>query len=211
MFKVGNKVVSSKYINNYVVEVKATFPKSEGVAYVEMGGFSPVKDDELLKDLLSTLDALINAYPNGRTDRDDYYHIPGYESWFAPGVYSDEAMESLPLVQQMVMVDWLSDPNGQPGSRATFDSYNIYLYDEHGEKWSVILEEGKMVKVHSSSLEEVGYDASARKLTVVFTSKAVYEYDGVPQSVYDELMKSRSIGSYFSRNIRNTYSYNRIA
>lgn len=207
MFKIAEKVVSSKHVNRYVVEVLAKFPKSDGEAILEIGGFEPGKDDTVLKDLVNTLENLVKAYPSGRSDQDQYLHIEGYEEWFAPGSLTDEDMEALPLTQQMNAVEWLADPNGQPGSRATFDSFNIYHYDENGEKWTVVYENGHMKRVHSSSIKEVGYTASTKQLRVMFNRGSIYVYDDVPEHVYEEMMDSKSIGSFLNRNIKPHYNY----
>ena len=59
--------------------------------------------------------------------------------------------------------------------------------------------------VESSNLGRVKYDVATRVLLVEFSNRKVYAYADVPETVYRNLMKSMSPGSYFFREIRNTY------
>jgi KTSC domain len=47
-------------------------------------------------------------------------------------------------------------------------------------------------------------------LRVVFNSGAVWEYNGVPKKVYDELLASSSKGSYMRSSIIGVYPEGRI-
>jgi hypothetical protein len=65
--------------------------------------------------------------------------------------------------------------------------------------------------VRSSNIASVGYDAENSVLEVEFVnSGAVYQYFGVPQSVYEALMGARSHGGYFAANIKDTYRYRQV-
>lgn len=66
-----------------------------------------------------------------------------------------------------------------------------------------------MVPVSSSNLEAVGYENGV--LRIAFHGGRVYEYTGVSESVYRELMTASSHGKYFHAYIRNVYPYRRIA
>lgn len=59
--------------------------------------------------------------------------------------------------------------------------------------------------VSSSNLVSVGYDADSATLEIKFGGGRVYQYAKVSQGVYGALMNADSIGSYFSRHIRNKY------
>lgn len=61
------------------------------------------------------------------------------------------------------------------------------------------------MKVNSSVISEVDYDKDTSVLTVIFNSGASYDYNGVPEDVYEDLINAPSVGSYFVRNIRNNY------
>jgi hypothetical protein len=56
----------------------------------------------------------------------------------------------------------------------------------------------------------VGYDAEARVLEIEFDSGTVYQYLGVPESVYRELLAAPSKGSYFDGRIRYQYSHRQV-
>lgn len=59
--------------------------------------------------------------------------------------------------------------------------------------------------VSSSNLASVGYDPTTYTLEVEFNSGRVYQYFDVPEHIYQELMSAGSVGSYFSRSIRNSF------
>ncbi|MFC4221772.1 KTSC domain-containing protein [Flagellimonas marina] len=65
-------------------------------------------------------------------------------------------------------------------------------------------------KVSSSNLASIGYDADNEILEIEFKNGGVYQYFGVPEGVYDELMDAPSHGVYFSANIRNDYRYQEL-
>ena len=63
------------------------------------------------------------------------------------------------------------------------------------------------VPVKSSVLDSVRYDATSQNLVIVFDNGDIYEYHGVPPSVYEGLLKAESKGRYFHENIRDKYQY----
>ena len=63
------------------------------------------------------------------------------------------------------------------------------------------------IEVKSSNLRNVGYDKKTETLEIEFTSRAVYQYSGVPEEVYIELMEARSKGSYFAKAIKDNRYY----
>lgn len=64
--------------------------------------------------------------------------------------------------------------------------------------------------VSSSNIASVGYDNTTEVLEVEFLNGSVYEYRNVPTVVYEELMNASSHGSYFNREIRMSYPYEKI-
>jgi KTSC domain len=65
--------------------------------------------------------------------------------------------------------------------------------------------------VSSSNLASVGYDRTTQTLEIEFLHGGVYQYSGVPPSVYDGLMEAESHGSYFDRHVKKAgYSYRKI-
>ncbi|NUL44592.1 KTSC domain-containing protein [Cellulosimicrobium funkei] len=64
--------------------------------------------------------------------------------------------------------------------------------------------------VTSSNLSSVGYDEVSQTLEVEFTNGSIYQYFDVPASEHIELMRSESVGAYFSVNIRSAYRYVRL-
>lgn len=62
----------------------------------------------------------------------------------------------------------------------------------------------------SSILAAVAYDPAERRLRIRFRTGAIFDYDGVPPVVYDELLAAPSKGAYFAEYIRPEYSYRRV-
>ena len=65
-------------------------------------------------------------------------------------------------------------------------------------------------RVQSSNILSIGYDVANMTLEVEFHGGRVYSYAPIPQSVYADLMRAESVGSYFSRHIRNAYPTERL-
>ncbi len=63
--------------------------------------------------------------------------------------------------------------------------------------------------VKSSNLCSVGYDAENQVLEVEFASGGVYQYSGVPATVYLALMSSPSKGKYLRMRIKGKYPVER--
>lgn len=61
--------------------------------------------------------------------------------------------------------------------------------------------------VDSNIIKSVGYDSNNMILEIEFKTDKVYQYYSVPVHVYTELMQSTSIGTYFSRNVKNSFTY----
>ena len=66
------------------------------------------------------------------------------------------------------------------------------------------------ISVNSSNVSSVGYDADSQTLEIEFNSGGVYQYSGVPESVYEGMMGADSKGKYFHANIKNTYPYSKL-
>lgn len=62
----------------------------------------------------------------------------------------------------------------------------------------------------SSNVKSVGYDPERMLLEVEFRSGAVYQYTAVPASVWMEWKKTGFKGGWFTTNIREAYSYERV-
>lgn len=63
-----------------------------------------------------------------------------------------------------------------------------------------------LVPVDSSAFSQVGYDAAAQELTVVFRDTgSTYVYSGIPTDVGQAFMNADSLGGYYHANIRDQY------
>jgi hypothetical protein len=59
--------------------------------------------------------------------------------------------------------------------------------------------------IDSSAIASVGYDPEKETLEVEFQSGNVYRYSGVPEEIYDDLLRARSKGRFFGTFIRGQY------
>ena len=64
--------------------------------------------------------------------------------------------------------------------------------------------------VDSTNLEWVSYDEDEEKLYVQFRSGGLYEYDNVPQKIFDGLLKAGSHGRYHAVKIKWQYPYKKL-
>lgn len=62
----------------------------------------------------------------------------------------------------------------------------------------------------SSNIEAAYYDLKTTHLKIKFKSGACYGYYGVERQVITEWQKAESVGSYFYKNIRSNFVYDKI-
>lgn len=60
--------------------------------------------------------------------------------------------------------------------------------------------------VRSRDIAIVGYDPAKKLLEITFVNGGVYQYAGVPEEIHKGLMSASSHGTYFNKNIKDTYS-----
>lgn len=64
--------------------------------------------------------------------------------------------------------------------------------------------------VASSNVKSVGYDSQSQTLEVEFVSGTIYQYYGVPENIYEHMMKEESKGRFMNIYIKNQYPYSRV-
>lgn len=57
----------------------------------------------------------------------------------------------------------------------------------------------------SSNLASGSYDSDTQELVIAFQNGSAYSYKDVPQAIKNGLLLAPSAGSYFYRNIRNSF------
>lgn len=65
----------------------------------------------------------------------------------------------------------------------------------------------EMHPVSSSNIAAVGYDADSESVYIEFLNGSTYKYNGVTESEFENLKTASSVGSYFNRNYKNVYPY----
>lgn len=68
-----------------------------------------------------------------------------------------------------------------------------------------------IVNAKSSSLTWYGYDDESKELIVEFASGEQYKYAGVPSEVFEGLQKADSVGKYHAKEVKNKFSFEKIA
>ncbi|GAB1542784.1 hypothetical protein NUACC21_54580 [Scytonema sp. NUACC21] len=68
----------------------------------------------------------------------------------------------------------------------------------------------KRITVESACLRSVGYDTANQILEIEFQKGEVYQYQGVPVTVYAALMNASSHGKYFNANIKDVFPCHRL-
>jgi hypothetical protein len=69
----------------------------------------------------------------------------------------------------------------------------------------------KMIPVNSSSIDSVGYDADASELYIRFRENGkLYAYEDVDETVFADLMRAKSKGTFVNRRIKDRYAYTEL-
>jgi hypothetical protein len=66
------------------------------------------------------------------------------------------------------------------------------------------------VRVDSSSIASIGYDAGDETLEIEFHSGGVYQYFDVPAHAHAALRDADSIGRHFVAHVRDRYEFARV-
>lgn len=67
------------------------------------------------------------------------------------------------------------------------------------------------VRVKSSNLYSIAYDAETRTLYIKFKSRSVYAYHDVSRYRYNGLRNAGSKGQYFDQNVKENYAWDKIS
>ena len=65
-------------------------------------------------------------------------------------------------------------------------------------------------QVASSNIRGIGYDIPTQTLEVEFMSGWVYQYYGVPENLYQQIMQAASKGQFLNQYIKNAFPYSRV-
>lgn len=67
------------------------------------------------------------------------------------------------------------------------------------------------MRVESSAIRAIAYDAGRKRLQVTFVSGEDYAYDRVPPRVHRAFVEAESKGRFFQAQIRDRYPYRRLS
>ena len=68
----------------------------------------------------------------------------------------------------------------------------------------------EMHQVSSSNIAAVGYDAESESVYVEFLNGSTYRYSRVSKGEFENLKTADSVGSYFNRNYKNAYPFEKV-
>jgi hypothetical protein len=66
------------------------------------------------------------------------------------------------------------------------------------------------IPVQSTNVAEVGYDSETMTLEVAFHNGTLYQYFDVPEVMFQELLRSDSVGRFLNTQIKNSYRYAKL-
>ena len=66
-----------------------------------------------------------------------------------------------------------------------------------------------LLKSQSQVIKSYDYDANNKILKIEFNNGSIYKYLDVPESIYQGLKESPSVGQYFNSNIREKFGCDR--
>lgn len=64
--------------------------------------------------------------------------------------------------------------------------------------------------VLSTEIEWIGYEPKRSMLQVEFIAGSIYQYDNVPETVYQEFLKADSYGRFFETEIKGHYAHRKV-
>ncbi len=64
--------------------------------------------------------------------------------------------------------------------------------------------------VVSRDIEWIGYERKRNMLQVEFIAGQIYQYENVPELVYEDFLVAQSYGKFFESNIRNKYQTKKV-
>lgn len=67
-----------------------------------------------------------------------------------------------------------------------------------------------MAKLTSSHIADAEYDRAGRVLTIRFVKGGSYEYQEVPEDVYESLLSAESAGKFFAANIKGKFKSRKL-
>ncbi len=65
--------------------------------------------------------------------------------------------------------------------------------------------------VSSTNVAAVGFDAGTQTLEIEFHNGGVYQYYGVPEHMFTEMIHAPSAGKFLNMYIKDRYPYSRVS
>lgn len=67
-----------------------------------------------------------------------------------------------------------------------------------------------MIKLNSSNIDSVEYNKENSVLSILFVGGGLYNYSGIPASVFQSLINAPSKGKFFHQHIKDIYPTHKV-
>ena len=64
--------------------------------------------------------------------------------------------------------------------------------------------------IQSSNITHAGYDPESETARVVFKNGGAFDYSGVSQETFSDMVKAKSVGKFFHSNIRAKHNFKKV-
>ena len=68
-----------------------------------------------------------------------------------------------------------------------------------------MIDEEKIEVANSSNIKSYAYSPKSRVLTIEFQNWGAWQYDSVPQALFDDMKKAESKGGFFNKYVRGHF------
>ena len=138
-FKYKRKVFT-QVTEVYEVKINVMHGDADYYEDITVGLFYKDEDEDLLEDLIETLDRMLVAFPNGMSGGSSYLNTYGFDFWFCIDNLYDLGYNSETEFEKRredMMGDWAYNDWGQ---EAQIVKYEIIYTDEWGRECDVEIE-----------------------------------------------------------------------
>ena len=148
-----------------VYEVKINVMHGDADYYedITVGLFHKDEDEDLLEDLVETLDRMLVAFPNGMSGGSSYSNIKGFNEWFCSDTLYDLDYVSTTEFEKRredMMGDWKYNSFGDEGQIV---EYEVVYFDEWGRECYVEIANSYTMTEYSSVDEVVNISLKIRR------------------------------------------------
>ena len=137
------------------------------------------------------------------------------ESLYAKRIRVSAFRRTLNLKRQIGLLRLESPDFSREGVFLVENFYKKCSKNSRFDSWCpliILTKGGTMINnmVLSREIEWIGYEHKRNMLQVEFIVGAIYQYENVPETVYQEFLTAPSHGRFFESNIKNKYQVRKV-